>query len=143
MKHGCFETLAAGPVIAIGLLLLLAPCGWADSTGWAPPRDQVDDFMGKQNFYPAFDKLGRGVTNALGGWLEIPLNIQQRYRREDMLTSGVAGAMTGLVRGLVRTGVGVYETATFFLPLPENFAPILPTLPYFNRATKRPPLLFE
>jgi putative exosortase-associated protein (TIGR04073 family) len=130
-------------IIAVGLLTLGVLPGWANNTlppsGW----EKVDEFMGRQNFYPAFDKLGRGVSNTLGGWLEIPLNIQQRYRRDDMLASAVAGAMVGLVKGLVRTGVGVYEAATFFLPLPENFAPILPTLPYFDRSTKREPLLLE
>ena len=131
-------------ILILGCLVYLsASPSWAAETTWSPPKDHVDEFMGKQNFYPAFDKLGRGVSNLLGGWLEIPLNMQQRYRRDDMFTSGVSGAMTGLVKGIVRTGVGAYETVTFWLPLPENFAPILPTLPYFDRATKRPPLLWE
>jgi hypothetical protein len=39
--------------------------------------------------------------------------------------------------------VGLYEAVTFFLPYPENFAPILPTLPYFEKNKKRRPLPLE
>ncbi len=130
-------------IVLLCLVCLGSSRSWAQSDTPVLGRDQVDDFLGQQHVYPAFDKLGRGVSNALGGWLEIPLNIQERYRPNDAFTSGVSGAMTGLVKGVVRTGVGVYEAVTFFIPLPEDFQPILPTLPYFDRATKRPPLLLE
>ena len=44
-----------------GLLVLglSVPLGWTDS---------IDDFIGHHQLYPAFDKLGRGVSNALLGW---------------------------------------------------------------------------
>lgn len=105
--------------------------------------DQVDQMMGRYNLYPAFEKLGRGSANALGGWLEIPLNIDQRFSKGDTVGSFFTGAAQGLVKGVVRTAVGVYEVATFFLPYPENFAPILPTLAYFQTHTKRKPLPLE
>jgi len=47
------------------------------------------------------------------------------------------------VKGAVRTAVGAYETVTFFLPYPEEFAPILPTLEYYQHSTKRKPLPLE
>ena len=112
----------------------------------APPaqrKDQVDEVMGRYNLHPAFQKLGRGLSNALAGWMELPVNVQERYSRSDTGGSFFTGVAYGLVKGVVRTAVGVYETVTFFLPYPENFAPILPTLEYFQKTSKRQPLPLE
>ncbi len=132
------------------LVSLVCLVGIATLPVWAetPPaptggQDRVDEMMGRYNLHPAFEKLGRGVSNALGGWLEIPLNIHQRYSKSDTAGSLLTGTAYGLVKGSVRTGVGLYETVTFFLPYPENFAPILPTLPYFQKHTRREPLPLE
>ena len=131
----------------MGIVLVLAisiPMGWAEETPQAPQgSDQVDQVMLRYNLHPAFEKFGRGLSNFLGGWLEIPLTIDQRYTENDKAASLFTGAVYGLVRGVVRTGVGAYEAVTFFLPYPENFAPILPTLDYFKQKGKRKPLLLE
>jgi len=117
-----------------------APAAWADQPPAAGQPDRVDEVMGRYNLHPAFAKLGRGLSNTLGGWLEIPLNLHQRYSTTDTAGSLFTGAISGVFKGLVRTGVGAYETVTFFLPYPEDFAPILPTLPYFQREPKERPL---
>ena len=133
-------------IVVIGLCTIWvgASTGWSDPPPPSPPaQDRVDEVMGRYNLHPAFAKLGRGLSNALGGWLELPLNIHKRYAANDTGASLFTGMAYGLFKGLVRTGVGVYETATCFLPYPENYAPILPTLEYFQRHTKRKPLLFE
>ena len=117
--------------------------GWLCVAGVAAAQDATDRAMMQYHVYPACEKLGRGLGNAVGGWLEIPYQIQQRYAERDAASSLFTGAVIGLVKGVVRTGVGIYETVTFWLPLPEQFAPILPTLPYFNKAEPRKPLLLE
>ena len=120
------------------------PRAWSDdasSTAGAP--DQVDQIMGRYNLHPAFAKLGRGASNALGGWLEIPLNVQKYHSSQDSAGSWFTGLAYGCFKALVRTGVGVYETVTFFLPYPKHFAPILPTLEYFKKSPKRKPLPLE
>jgi putative exosortase-associated protein (TIGR04073 family) len=106
-------------------------------------QDETDRVLLQSNVTPAFEKLGRGFSNTVGGWLEVPYQIEQRYTRGDTSGSLFAGTLIGLAKGVVRTGVGVYEVVTFWLPLPEQFAPILPTLPYFNKAEPRKPLLLE
>lgn len=126
----CLIGIAAGPA-------------WGEAPPPPAPQDRVDEVMGRYNLHPAFAKLGRGVSNALGGWLEIPLNVHKRYAASDTGGSLATGLVYGLFKGLVRTGVGVYETVTFCLPYPEHYAPVLPTLEYFQRHTKRKPLLFE
>jgi putative exosortase-associated protein (TIGR04073 family) len=105
--------------------------------------DTMDRGMTDSNMMPSLEKLGRGVSNLLGGWLEIPATIQQRHTTRDTAGSLASGAFIGLFRGIGRTVVGAYETLTFWLPLPEDFAPILPTLPYFNTADPRPALPLE
>ncbi|MBI2104910.1 MAG: exosortase system-associated protein, TIGR04073 family [Candidatus Omnitrophica bacterium] len=127
--------IIAGCVLGAGV-----SAGWADEPPAAGQPDRVDEVMGRYNLHPAFVKLGRGLSNAFGGWLEIPLNFHQRYSMSDTAGSLFTGAAYGLFKGLVRTGVGAYETVTFFLPYPEDFAPILPTLPYFQREPKERPL---
>lgn len=108
----------------------------------APPACCEEPAWGS-NLHPAFVKLGRGVSNIAGGWLEIPLNLDQRYAPQDTGASIVTGAIVGVVRAVVRTGVGAYETATFLLPIPRRYAPILPTLEYFKKSEWRKPLLLE
>ncbi|MBI2093111.1 MAG: exosortase system-associated protein, TIGR04073 family [Candidatus Omnitrophica bacterium] len=105
-----------------------------------PPEDRVEEMMGRYNLHPAFEKLGRGVSNVLGSPLEIPLNIHKRYSTRDRVSSMLTGTAYGFFKGFVRFGVGFYETVTFFLPYPEDFAPILPTLEYFRHPLTREPL---
>ena len=131
----------------IGALLVLG-CSVAsaeDESQISPAHsaDRVDELMGRYNLHPAFRKLGRGLSNIAGGWLEVPLNVQKRYEENNTVASLFTGTVYGFVKGIARTGVGAYETVTFFLPYPEDFAPILPTLEYFQRKDKRKPLLFE
>ena len=127
------------------LTLCIGACVAQASDEPPPPyaQDRVDELIGRYNLNPAFEKLGRGVSNLFLGWTEVPLNIDQRYSSSDIGGSFLSGTAVGLFKGLVRTGVGAYETVTFFLPYPENFAPILPTLPYLQRTGKRKPLPLE
>ncbi|MBI4341082.1 MAG: exosortase system-associated protein, TIGR04073 family [Candidatus Omnitrophica bacterium] len=106
-------------------------------------QDRVDEILGRYNLYPAFEKLGRGASNALGGWLEIPLHVGRRYSQSDTAGSMFTGVVHGVLRAFVRTGVGLYEVVTFFLPYPENYAPILPTLPYYQKTSRRETLPLE
>ena len=123
-----------GGGIAASLLMsaVTATALAADSRTSPQPGDQVDQVMARYNLHPSFEKLGRGLANALLGFGEIPLGVLQRYSQEDTGTSFFAGLAIGLFKGIVRTGVGVYETVTFLLPYPEDFKPILPTLPYYQ-----------
>jgi len=132
-------------MLTVGLVLgVVVSSGWAnEETPHASGQDRVDEMMGRYNLQPAFEKLGRGLSNALFGWLELPLNIDQRYSTSDVIGSSLTGATVGTFKGAVRMGVGVYETVTFFLPYPEHFAPILPTLEYFKKNTRRKPLPLE
>ena len=136
--------LMGGLILVAWLLGPGAPVAWGqDKTTAAPAQDRVDEVLGRYNLHPTFAKAGRGLANFFCGWLEIPINMQQRYSMHDTAGSLFTGLAYGILKGVVRTGVGAYETVTFFLPYPEDFAPILPTLAYFQRDQQRPPLPLE
>ncbi|MBI2870934.1 MAG: exosortase system-associated protein, TIGR04073 family [Candidatus Omnitrophica bacterium] len=73
----------------------------------------------------AMTKLGRGVANIGGSWLELVHQTQHTYEQDGAL----AGATTGVVKGVFMTAyraiVGVYETATFLVPVPPDYQPII------------------
>ena len=126
------------------MMLLACPMGWAyEPKGRIKGHDEMDELMTRYNLPPMFQKLGRGAGNLFGGWLEIPLNIGKRHSQTDTVGSLVTGAAVGMFKGLIRTGVGVFEVVTFVLPLPEDYAPILPTLEYYQKTPKRAPLFLE
>ena len=102
-----------------------------------PGLDRIDQFMQRHNMHPELAKLGRGASNFTMGWLEIPLNIHKHKSKRDTVGSFFTGLFTGVARGVGRTGIGLYEMVTCFLPYPDDFAPILPTLDYFQKDTAR------
>ncbi len=72
-------------------------------------------------------KLGRGLTNVVFGWTEIPLTFHRKMKQGKPLTYllGVSPVL-GTVRAGIRMGVGVFEFFTFFGSSPEvNFEAII------------------
>ena len=133
-----------GWIIVIAAMLWMAPASWAqDYSQAAPPPDRVDEALSRYNLHPALEKLGRGGSNLIFGFLEIPLNIYQRYSVSDTVGSWLTGLRYGVIKGVVRTAVGAYEVVSSPLPYPEDFAPILPTLEDFRKDKRREPLPFE
>lgn len=72
----------------------------------------------------AVTKFGRGFTNMMTGWMEVGVQTWRGAQEQ-----GAAGAALGFGRGMamivLRTLAGVYEVATFPIPLPENWEPPL------------------
>ena len=69
-------------------------------------------------------KLGRGVTNAVTGWMEIPKHTLTGAFNCNVnpLDGLVVGLIKGTGRAIERTGIGLYEAATFVLP---SFGPLI------------------
>jgi putative exosortase-associated protein (TIGR04073 family) len=71
-------------------------------------------------------KLSRGVANAVGGVLEIPLAISHVHQEEGPVAALSWGLFLGIGAAVTRTVVGVVETATFLFPLPRTgYEPIM------------------
>ncbi len=71
-------------------------------------------------------KLSRGLANAFGGVLEIPLTISDVGKEEGPLAGMTWGLFVGFGAAVVRTAVGVAEVLTFPFPLAEvGYGPML------------------
>ena len=70
-------------------------------------------------------KLPRGIGNILFGWLEIPMWPYKRSQEKGALYGTTVGLIEGAGMAVFRTVVGVYEVPTFFIPLPDDFGPII------------------
>ena len=67
-------------------------------------------------------KAGRGLTNLLTGWIEIPKQIHLGIQEHNPLTGAGKGMLKGAGLTLLRGGLGLYEAVTFPLPYPKAFA---------------------
>ena len=67
-------------------------------------------------------KAGRGVTNILTGWIELPKQIHMGSQEPNPVTGLAWGVVKGVGLTVLRGGVGLYEALTFPIPYPKNFA---------------------
>jgi len=74
-------------------------------------------------------KLLRGAGNIFFGWVEIPKFILRDTYELDPFTGVFTGTYKGLKRAVVRTGAGFWEVATFPIPVPSEYQPLV--LPEF------------
>ena len=67
-------------------------------------------------------KAGRGVTNLLTGWIELPKQIHMGSQEQNPVTGLAWGVVKGMGLTVLRCGVGIYEALTFPIPYPKDFA---------------------
>lgn len=108
------------------IALLAALVAFAASAPLAVSARSGDD-LARENteINKMFHKLGRGVSNVLLGWLEIPKTISQEWRKTEPFTGTIVGAIKGTGWAVARTLTGVYEIVTFPFPLPHGYDPIM------------------
>jgi putative exosortase-associated protein (TIGR04073 family) len=97
--------------MALGLILALAvqviPVG-------AQSYDPADELPRTTGFEKSLTKFGRGISNVLFGWGELPLAYHHRVMAGRPLANLVGvGTVMGISRALVRTSTGVFEMVTF------------------------------
>jgi putative exosortase-associated protein (TIGR04073 family) len=70
-------------------------------------------------------KLSRGVVNILTGWGEIPRQMIISGRDKGWWAVLPVGIPAGALMTVARTGVGVFETALFIVPINDSYGPIM------------------
>lgn len=70
-------------------------------------------------------KLGRGLANIATGWLELPLEIGRKTADKGEIAGIFVAPFTGFFKALGRTLAGVYDVATFIIPLPAGYKPLI------------------
>lgn len=69
-------------------------------------------------------KLGRGIANTATGWMEVPKQMYIVSTEENIGLGLTWGLAKGVGMGVVRTGAGVLDTATFPFPI-NDYEPLL------------------
>ena len=71
-------------------------------------------------------KLGRGISNLLFGWSELPTQIAEVNTREGNSAAAGYGVVRGVGRSMMRIGAGLAEIFTFPIPVVRGtYYPIL------------------
>jgi putative exosortase-associated protein (TIGR04073 family) len=79
------------------------------------------------NDYGPTRKLGRGLSNTVFGWSEIPVTIATINTNEGNSAAAGYGVVRGVGRGFARFGVGLFEAVLFPIPGHKGYMPILPS----------------
>ncbi len=77
----------------------------------------------KQN--NAIDKLGRGLSNIVLAPWEIPKQIMKETDKSNGFYGATSGTFVGLGRTVLRVAVGAVEVATFLVPFPTSYNPVM------------------
>jgi putative exosortase-associated protein (TIGR04073 family) len=80
--------------------------------------------------YP-LKKLGRGLCNVITCPFEIPRKMGEATDESGELAGWTWGLLNGTFWMAIRAFVGVYETATFPIPIPKDYEPILTDPEFF------------
>ena len=109
-------------VVMAALLLPVAAIGQDRIT--YDPEDEIPAATGVER---ALTKLGRGLSNIMLGWAEIPVTFDQKLKQGKPLgyLLGVVPVL-GTARAVMRTTTGVFEAVTFpFSDRDVNYEAIL------------------
>lgn len=101
--------------------LMMASICFSSGIATAQSYDPSQDIHNPTVFERRVTKLGRGVSNVLFGWTEIPMTWDTKMKQGKSLTYLLSTApVIGIVRGVMRTGTGVYEIFTFPMDTSKN-----------------------
>ena len=70
-------------------------------------------------------KLNRGVWNVFTGWGEIPRQMIKSGKDRGWWAVIPIGVPSGAIMTVVRTATGVFETATFIIPIDDSYGPLI------------------
>jgi putative exosortase-associated protein (TIGR04073 family) len=115
-----FGFLAVALLVTLSLLALTVPAA-------AQIYDPDVDLPKPTGMEKRLTKLGRGFSNILWGWAEIPVTFDKKLKEGKPFAYlfGVAPVL-GTARAVMRTGTGVFEAVSFpFTDEAVNFEAVL------------------
>lgn len=84
-----------------------------------------DSASGSSGQYTPSKKFHRGVHNTVTGWMEAPVTVDKFQKERNWFEALTTGLTRGVGLAIARTGVGIYEAATFPFEAPERFEPLM------------------
>ena len=104
---------------AIALVMIAAVL--ATSFASAQSYDPNQDIPHPTKFQKRLEKMGRGLSNVLFGWAEIPLAWDRGIQHGQPLTEILThGTIVGTTKFFMRLGIGVYEFFGFYAENPKG-----------------------
>ena len=67
-------------------------------------------------------KFGRGASNILGCWTEIPKQLHRHWQSRGPLVGGIRGLGAGIGLTVSRLAIGTFETVGCLIPIPHGYA---------------------
>lgn len=111
----------------IGAIVVVAAVVLSSSLAYAQSYDPEQDIPTPTMLQKRLTKLGRGLSNFLLGWTDIPVTWNQKMKQGKPLSYLLTTApVLGTTRAFMRMGTGVYEVFTFYTRNPSGtYDPIL------------------
>ena len=100
------------------IITVLAGFGMSSSLG-------AEEGLPKSYIEGSSRKLGRGLANVVTAPLELVRTPTLVAQSEGGLVAGTVGLVQGFWAALVRELAGIVEVATFFVPVPKDFQPLV------------------
>ncbi|HOE66099.1 MAG TPA: exosortase system-associated protein, TIGR04073 family [Candidatus Hydrogenedentes bacterium] len=113
--------------VKMGVIALAVAIGLQAMPALAQSYDPADEIPKPTGFEKGLTKFGRGLSNIMLGWAEIPVTFDKKLKEGKPLgyLLGVAPVL-GAARAFMRTGTGVFEAITFpFSDRSVNYEAIL------------------
>jgi len=82
------------------------------------------------------EKLGRGITNVVGCPFEISNNLQRIGDEKGFAAGFLEGTIKGVWYTVGRALTGIYDIATFLIPLPGQYKPLMKPASVFDTASE-------
>jgi len=98
---------------------------------FAPVVLHADDTAEGAPDATALKKLGRGLANVLTCPYEVVYRIGEANDEDGVIAAFTWGIINGVFRVGYRAVVGVYEVATFPIPFPADYKPIITDPEFF------------
>ncbi len=97
-------------LVLVAAIIVPSSLAWAERLTYDP----VDEIKKPTGVEKALTKLGRGISNILLGWAEIPVTFDRKMKEGKPLgyLLGVVPVL-GTARAAMRMSTGVYEMVTF------------------------------
>lgn len=111
-------------VLTLGTLLVSGPTPRMEAQA-AIMEGALSEALARQLAGDMGRKLGRGVVNTSTGWIEFPKAMYVMSQEWGPAFGVVFGSLHGLEASAVRTLAGVYEAATFPVPIPAGYTPVV------------------
>ncbi|MCH7908949.1 MAG: exosortase system-associated protein, TIGR04073 family [Candidatus Hydrogenedentes bacterium] len=100
--------------LKVAVIVVVTVFGMTGSLAYAQSYDPDQTVPTPSKLQKRINKLGRGLSNVLFGWTEIPLTFDKKMRAGKPLAYLLTTSLvTGATKGVMRTGVGFYEVLTF------------------------------